>query len=94
MRSLDKQIAKLGAFAGQADRLGRRLRSPRLGPTEVEKILGKPQLPQRRATRCGGIVGVVTGLAWTEVGGDILYIESVLTPGQGPPERSRAIWAT
>ena len=29
------------------------------------------------------MVGVVTGLAWTEVGGDILYIESVLTPGKG-----------
>jgi ATP-dependent Lon protease len=27
--------------------------------------------------------GVVTGLAWTEVGGDILYIESILTPGKG-----------
>jgi len=31
----------------------------------------------------GGMTGVVTGLAWTEVGGDILYIESVLTPGKG-----------
>jgi hypothetical protein len=31
----------------------------------------------------GDMVGVVTGLAWTEVGGDILYIESVLTPGKG-----------
>jgi len=30
-----------------------------------------------------GMVGVVTGLAWTEVGGDILYIESCLTPGKG-----------
>ncbi|MBQ5618954.1 MAG: endopeptidase La, partial [Alistipes sp.] len=30
-----------------------------------------------------GMVGVVTGLAWTAVGGDILYIESVLTPGKG-----------
>ena len=29
------------------------------------------------------MVGVVTGLAWTEVGGDILYIESLLTPGKG-----------
>jgi len=28
-------------------------------------------------------VGIVTGLAWTEVGGDILYIESILTPGKG-----------
>ena len=32
------------------------------------------------------MVGVVTGLAWTEVGGDILYIESVLTPRQGQSE--------
>lgn len=31
----------------------------------------------------GGIIGVVTGLAWTEVGGEILYVESVLTPGNG-----------
>ena len=31
----------------------------------------------------GGMTGVVTGLAWTEVGGDILYIESCLTPGKG-----------
>ena len=30
-----------------------------------------------------GMVGIVTGLAWTEVGGDILYIESILTPGKG-----------
>jgi ATP-dependent Lon protease len=29
------------------------------------------------------MVGVVTGLAWTSVGGDILYIESLLTPGKG-----------
>ena len=29
------------------------------------------------------MVGVVTGLAWTQVGGDILYVESVLTPGKG-----------
>ena len=37
----------------------------------------------REEYEVGGMTGVVTGLAWTEVGGDILYIESVLTPGKG-----------
>ena len=40
------------------------------------------QTPQEEY-EVGGMTGVVTGLAWTEVGGDILYIESVLTPGKG-----------
>lgn len=37
----------------------------------------------REEYEVGGMTGVVTGLAWTEVGGDILYIESCLTPGKG-----------
>ena len=48
----------------------------------VEKILGMPKF-LREEYEVGGMTGVVTGLAWTEVGGDILYIESVLTPGKG-----------
>ena len=48
----------------------------------VEKILGMPKF-LKEEYEVGGMTGVVTGLAWTEVGGDILYIESVLTPGKG-----------
>ena len=49
---------------------------------DVEKILGVPRYHSDMYD-VEGIVGVVTGLAWTEVGGDILYIESILTPGKG-----------
>ncbi len=49
---------------------------------DVETILGKPKF-RNDSYDIAGMVGVVTGLAWTEVGGDILYIESILTPGKG-----------
>ena len=48
---------------------------------DVEKILGMPKF-LKEEYEVGGMTGVVTGLAWTEVGGDT-YIESVLTPGKG-----------
>lgn len=37
--------------------------------------------------------GVVTGLAWTAVGGEILYIESSLSRNKGENLRSQEIWA-
>jgi len=49
---------------------------------DVEKILGVPRFTND-IYDIQGMVGIVTGLAWTEVGGDILYIESILTPGKG-----------
>ena len=65
-----KQIAFDEAFA------------PEISMKDVEKILGMPKF-LKEEYEVGGMTGVVTGLAWTEVGGDILYIESVLTPGKG-----------
>ena len=55
---------------------------PEISVADVEDILGVPRF-QKDTYEVGGMTGVVTGLAWTEVGGDILYIESVLTPGKG-----------
>ena len=81
MRSLDKHIAKL-ARSRAKQIASEEAFAPELGAKEVEKILGKPKFLNEEY-EVGGIVGVVTGLAWTEVGGDILYIESVLTPGKG-----------
>ncbi len=49
---------------------------------EVEKILGSPRFENEVAMRVS-VPGVATGLAWTPVGGDILFIEATRTPGSG-----------
>ncbi len=81
VRTLDKLLAKL-ARARAKQIAFEEPYEVALTPAEVEKILGMPKF-LKEEYEVGGMVGVVTGLAWTEVGGDILYIESVLTPGKG-----------
>ena len=48
----------------------------------VEDVLGVPRL-ERDKYENNNVAGVVTGLAWTRVGGDILFIESILSKGKG-----------
>ena len=49
---------------------------------DIVKTLGVPRL-ERDKYENNDVAGVVTGLAWTSVGGDILFIESLLSPGKG-----------
>ncbi|NHM07190.1 endopeptidase La [Flavobacterium sp. CYK-4] len=49
---------------------------------DIVKILGVPRM-ERDKSESNEVAGVVTGLAWTAVGGDILFIESLLSPGKG-----------
>ena len=49
---------------------------------DILKILGAPKLA-RDKSESNEVAGVVTGLAWTSVGGDILFIESLISPGKG-----------
>lgn len=51
-------------------------------PEDVERILGKPKY-SRDIYEGNDFAGVVTGLAWTSVGGEILFIESSLSHGKG-----------
>ena len=81
VRSLDKHIAKL-ARARAKNIAFDEAYTPELTAADIEKILGKPRF-LREEYEIKDMIGVVTGLAWTEVGGDILYIESLLTPGKG-----------
>ena len=81
VRSLDKQIAKLARHRAKQIGFGEEF-EPAMSAERVKEILGAAKYSRDRYD-VGDITGVVTGLAWTEVGGDILYIESLLTPGKG-----------
>lgn len=56
--------------------------NPALKPSDVETILGPP-IFDKDLYEGNEVAGVVTGLAWTQVGGDILFIEASLSPGKG-----------
>jgi ATP-dependent Lon protease len=49
---------------------------------DIVQVLGIPRL-ERDKYENNDVAGVVTGLAWTSVGGDILFIESLISPGKG-----------
>jgi ATP-dependent Lon protease len=53
-----------------------------IGVADLEKILGPVRFENEVAMR-SSVPGVATGLAWTPVGGDILFIEATRTPGNG-----------
>lgn len=80
VRKLEKQIAKLARHIAK-NIATEQTYSNRLSVEDVEKVLGVPQDPERYEGN--NVLGVVTGLAWTSVGGDILYIESILSKGKG-----------
>ncbi len=81
VRSLDKNIAKLARARAKHIAFGEQYTAS-LTSEDLETILGKAKF-RNDEYEIAGMIGVVTGLAWTAVGGDILYIESVLTPGKG-----------
>ncbi len=81
VRGLDKHIAKIARNRAKTIALEESYEKC-VTPEALEPILGKAKFKNDRYD-IAGMRGVVTGLAWTEVGGDILYIESLLTPGKG-----------
>lgn len=80
VRSLDKRLAKLARNRAKQVALEEDFKV-KLVADDLVKLLG----PGREKTKYDSneVPGVVTGLAWTSVGGDILFIESSLTQGKG-----------
>jgi len=81
VRELERQIAAVcRAVAARVAR--NEITETTITPTEVEKILGPPKYI-RETKLATSKPGVVTGLAWTPTGGDILHIEAIRYPGKG-----------
>ena len=81
VRGLEKKIGSL--VRGIATKIAMEEEyEPNLTNADVERILGAP-IFDKDAYEGNEVAGVVTGLAWTSVGGDILFIEASLSPGKG-----------
>ncbi|WCC43451.1 endopeptidase La [Tenacibaculum finnmarkense] len=81
VRGLDKQIAKVVRFAAKSIAMEQPYNID-LTNKDIVTILGSPRL-ERDKYENNDVAGVVTGLAWTSVGGDILFIESIISKGKG-----------
>ena len=82
VRQLEKQVNKaLRKLAFKKAEAGE-LPYEQITPTEIEDLLGKPPF-YRDIYQGNAYAGVVTGLAWTSVGGEILFIETSLSKGKG-----------
>src|SRR5204862_1636972 len=81
VRNLEREIGKVLRHAavriaeGSAEKV-------HIGADDLPEVLGQPRFENEVALRTS-VPGVATGLAWTPVGGDILFIEATRVPGSG-----------
>ena len=81
VRTLEKKIAKVVRYAAKSIAMDEAY-NVKITNEDIRKILGPSHL-ERDKYENNEVAGVVTGLAWTSVGGDILFIESILSKGKG-----------
>lgn len=81
VRNLDKKIGSVIRGVAKSIALEEEY-NPAVSKADVERILGAP-IFDKDLYEGNKVAGVVTGLAWTSVGGDILFIEASLSPGKG-----------
>ena len=81
VRGLEKQIAKVVRYAAKNLAMNLEYNS-NIKLDDLNEVLGSTKL-DRSVYENNKVAGVVTGLAWTRVGGDILFIESIISKGKG-----------
>ena len=81
VRSLDRQVAGLMRHAAKLVATEQSSKVT-IKPDELESILG-PVIFDQDVYEQASVPGVAVGLAWTSVGGDILFVECILSPGKG-----------
>jgi ATP-dependent Lon protease len=82
VRQLEKQINKALRKIAYKRQIEESTNYQKITPKEIEDLLGKPPF-YRDIYQGNDYAGVVTGLAWTSVGGEILFIETSLSKGKG-----------
>jgi ATP-dependent Lon protease len=80
VRRLEKRIAGIARWVALQIAMEKDF-DPKISIDKVDEILGVPR--PKTLSEITDVPGVVTGLAWTSVGGDILFIESILSKGKG-----------
>jgi len=81
VRELDRQLASIMRYEAKELVMKEKIK-PSIAPALLEKILGKPRYSNDQY-KTASIPGVAVGLAWTYVGGDILFIEATTCEGKG-----------
>lgn len=81
VRNLEQKIAQVIRNAAKSVAMEEEY-NKKVTDEDIVKILGAPKL-ERDKSESNDVAGVVTGLAWTSVGGDILFIESLISAGKG-----------
>jgi ATP-dependent Lon protease len=82
VRQLEKQVNKALRKIAYKRQIEESTNYKKITPAELEDLLGKPPF-YRDIYQGNDYAGVVTGLAWTSVGGEILFIETSLSKGKG-----------
>lgn len=80
VRTLDKRIAAIARWVALQTALVKDY-DVKISSEKIDEILGVPR--PKSLSELTDVPGVVTGLAWTSVGGDILFIESITSNGKG-----------
>ena len=80
VRGLEKQVAKAVRYVAKSIAMEESYKNKPV-PEDLVEILG-PKKVHRDLYENNHVAGVVTGLAWTSVGGDILFIESAISEGK------------
>jgi ATP-dependent Lon protease len=81
VRELDRQMASVMRYQAKQLAMKGKLKAS-VTAEDIEKILGKPRY-SNEIYKTANMAGVAVGLAWTYVGGDILFIETSLSDGKG-----------
>jgi ATP-dependent Lon protease len=87
VRNMEREIAKICRKAVKKLALDKKLKRVTISKRNLESFLGVKQFRYGLAEE-NNAIGQVTGLAWTQVGGELLQIEAMLMPGKGKLEQT------